>query len=110
MTVYKKEKRHEKFRFKKYIKINHSEKHCVNRGFDKSRSCFVGKEMLPFTEDEVYQGVSMVLTVVMAIMAWWKNNSFTNVAIEADKYKENLIKTQQLIEDEYFTDEEYENE
>ena len=69
-----------------------------------------GKEMLPFTEDEVYQGVSMVLTVVMAIMAWWKNNSFTNVAIEADKYKENLIKTQQLIEDEYFTDEEYENE
>ena len=69
-----------------------------------------GKEMLPFTEDEVYQGVSMVLTVVMAIMAWWKNNSFTNVAIEADKYKENLIKTQQLTNDEYFTDEEYENE
>lgn len=69
-----------------------------------------GKEVLPFTEDEVYQGVSMVLTVVMAIMAWWKNNSFTNVAIEADRYKENLIKTQQLIEDEYFTDEEYENE
>ena len=69
-----------------------------------------GKEMLPFTEDEVYQGVSMVLTVVMAIMAWWKNNSFTNVAIEADRYKENLIKTQQVTKDEYFTDEEYENE
>ena len=52
-----------------------------------------GKEQLPFTEDEIYQGVSMVLTVGATLWAWWKNNSFTKAAIEADKYKENLLNT-----------------
>lgn len=50
-----------------------------------------GKEQLPFTEDEIYQGVSMVLTVGATLWAWWKNNSFTKEAIEADEYKKNLI-------------------
>ena len=54
-----------------------------------------GKEQLPFTEDEIYQGVSMVLTVWATLWAWWKNNSFTKKAIEADKYKENLLKTEE---------------
>ena len=52
-----------------------------------------GKEQLPFTEDEIYQGVSMVLTVGATLWAWWKNNSFTKEAIEADKYKANLLNT-----------------
>lgn len=52
-----------------------------------------GKEQLPFTEDEIYQGVSMVLTVGATLWAWWKNNSFTKEAIEADRYKENLLNT-----------------
>lgn len=43
-----------------------------------------GKEILPFTEDMVYQGVSLVATIVAAVLAWWKNNSFTKAAIEAD--------------------------
>lgn len=42
------------------------------------------KNPLPFSDDEVYSGVSAVVTVVAALVAWWKNNSFTLKAIEAD--------------------------
>lgn len=55
-----------------------------------------GKEQLPFTEDEIYQGVSMVLTVGATLWAWWKNNSFTKEAIEADKYRENLLTDEKI--------------
>ena len=44
-------------------------------------------DMVPIdlAEDTVYEGVSIVFTVVTALVAWWKNNSFTTKAIEADK-------------------------
>lgn len=45
-----------------------------------------GKEVLPFTEDSIYQIVSLIATLVTAGVAWWKNNSFTPAAIEADDY------------------------
>lgn len=44
-----------------------------------------GKNPLPFSEEEVYEGVSVTITVVTALIAWWKNNSFTPKAIWADK-------------------------
>ena len=44
-----------------------------------------GKNPLPFSEEEVYEGVSVTITVVTALVAWWKNNSFTPKAIWADK-------------------------
>ena len=44
-----------------------------------------GKEVFPVTEDQVYQGVTLIATVGASIWAWWKNNSFTKNAIEADK-------------------------
>ena len=43
-----------------------------------------GKEVLPFTNDEVYQLVSLVATIASSAVAWWKNNSFTKAAIKAD--------------------------
>ena len=49
-----------------------------------------GKEKLPFTEEEIYQGVSTLLTIGATIWAWWKNNSFTKEAITADEYKSSL--------------------
>ena len=44
-----------------------------------------GKALLPFTNDDVYQTVSLVATFVTSIIAWWKNNSFTSAAIESDE-------------------------
>lgn len=43
-----------------------------------------GKEVFPVTEDQVYQIVSLIATVGASVWAWWKNNSFTKAAIEAD--------------------------
>lgn len=43
-----------------------------------------GKDVLPFTNDEIYQTVSLVATLITSLLAWWKNNSFTKEAIEAD--------------------------
>ena len=45
-----------------------------------------GKEALPFADSEIYQLVSLIATIVTSGMAWWKNNSFTASAIEADTY------------------------
>lgn len=44
-----------------------------------------GKSVLPFTEDEIYQTISITVTTITSLMAWWKNNSFTSAAIEADE-------------------------
>ena len=44
-----------------------------------------GKEVFPVTEDQVYQIVTLIVTVGASVWAWWKNNSFTKAAIEADK-------------------------
>ena len=49
-----------------------------------------GVNPLPFTNEEFEAGFSMVLTVIAALWSWWKNNSFTQNAIEADKYLEEL--------------------
>lgn len=43
-----------------------------------------GKEAFPITEDQVYQVVTLIATIASAVWAWWKNNSFTKNAIEAD--------------------------
>jgi SPP1 family holin len=44
-----------------------------------------GKEIFPVTEDQIYQAVSLIVTIGASVWAWWKNNSFTKPAIEADK-------------------------
>jgi len=49
-----------------------------------------GKEIFPVTEDQVYQVVTLIGTIAASAWAWWKNNSFTKNAIEADKLLEDL--------------------
>lgn len=44
-----------------------------------------GNNPLPYSDEEVGQAVSMVITVGASLWAWWKNNSFTQAAIEADE-------------------------
>ena len=49
-----------------------------------------GKNPLPFSDTDVYSGVTAAATVVTAIIAWWKNNSFSKEAIKADEYMNEL--------------------
>ncbi len=45
---------------------------------------------LPFSDEQIYQGVSAIVTITATLWAWWKNNSFTKEAIEADEYKKKI--------------------
>lgn len=49
-----------------------------------------GKNPLPFSDEELYTGLTAVFTVSATAWAWWKNNSFTQNAIAADEYKSQL--------------------
>ena len=49
-----------------------------------------GINPLPFSDEGIYEAVTALLTVGASIWAWWKNNSFTKAAQEADKYLEEL--------------------
>ena len=42
-----------------------------------------GYNPLPFSEEQIYEGVSTVALAVSAIYAWWKHNNITNEAEEA---------------------------
>ena len=44
-----------------------------------------GKPVLPIESATVEQLVTAGITTVAALIAWWKNNSFTTAAIQADK-------------------------
>lgn len=50
----------------------------------------MGKGTIDIAENDVYQTVSLVWTIVSAIVAWWYNNSFTKHAIRADDYLDSL--------------------
>ncbi|GAQ18044.1 SPP1 family holin [Oceanobacillus picturae] len=48
-----------------------------------------GWNPLPFSEEEVYEGVSSVATVVVAVYTWWKNNNVTKKAQYNDEFLKN---------------------
>ncbi len=43
-----------------------------------------GKSPIPIDDDAVTNLISTVWTVIAALVAWWKNNSFTKKAVTAD--------------------------
>nr|UVY05931.1 MAG: holin [Bacteriophage sp.]UVY53465.1 MAG: holin [Bacteriophage sp.]UWD67851.1 MAG: holin [Bacteriophage sp.]UWD71323.1 MAG: holin [Bacteriophage sp.]UWI38173.1 MAG: holin [Bacteriophage sp.] len=49
-----------------------------------------GKPVLPIESQTVEQLVTAGITTVAALVAWWKNNSFTTAALEADKTYEKV--------------------
>lgn len=53
---------------------------------------FFGFKVIPFEDDQIYEGVSLVLTVLVTIWATWKNNSFTTEAQMVDKQLKGLKK------------------
>nr|DAE38493.1 MAG TPA: holin [Caudoviricetes sp.] len=52
--------------------------------------CAIGKSPLPIESETVNQLVTASITVVAALVSWWKNNSFTKEAIAADKEYDRL--------------------
>lgn len=53
-----------------------------------------GKAPLPITNEQLELIVSTIITVVMAVINWWKNNSFTSAAIQGDLLKDRLKKAE----------------
>ena len=51
-----------------------------------------GWSPLPFSEEQIYEGVSSTALVIMAVWTWWKNSSVTKEAEEADQYLRELKK------------------
>ena len=52
----------------------------------------MGKPVLPIESTTVEQLVTAGITTVAALVAWWKNNSFTPEAIEADAFMARMKK------------------
>ena len=50
----------------------------------------LGYPLLPFTDEQVTELISLVFTIGASAWAWWKNNSFTKHAIKADEIKNEL--------------------
>lgn len=51
-----------------------------------------GHAVIPIENAEIEQLVTSLITVVAALVSWWKNNSFTTAAIEADRVFDRLKK------------------
>ena len=49
-----------------------------------------GINPLPFSEEEMYEGLSALATTIASLWAWWENNSFTKAAILADEEYDRL--------------------
>ena len=47
----------------------------------------MGKGTIDIADDTIYQLFSLGATVITALIAWWKNNSFTKAAIAGDDTK-----------------------
>lgn len=51
-----------------------------------------GKSPLPINSETLEQLVTAGLTTAAALWAWWENNSFTQNALQADEYLNNLTR------------------
>ena len=49
-----------------------------------------GHSIIPISDEQIDSIVSILFTIIASIIAWWKNNSFTAAAIEADKTMKEL--------------------
>lgn len=49
-----------------------------------------GWNPLPFSEDQIYEAISSVALVGVALFNWWKNNNVTKEAQQAQEYLEEL--------------------
>lgn len=58
-----------------------------------------GHAVINIAEEDINTLISTIFTIIAAITAWWKNNSFTKNAIEADEYKKSLIEYNKAVDE-----------
>ena len=51
-----------------------------------------GHSVIPIEDEVINTLVSTAATIIMALITWWKNNSFTQAAMEGDKIMKQLKK------------------
>ena len=49
-----------------------------------------GYSVIPIEDETVTSLTSAAFTIISAVTAWWKNNSFTKAALEGDKVMNEL--------------------
>lgn len=49
-----------------------------------------GHAIIPITDDQITQIITLGFTIGASLLAWWKNNSFSKQAIKADEYLKEL--------------------
>ena len=59
----------------------------INQGFTMA-----GVSLLPITDDQITEVITLLITIGASLWAWWKNNSFTENALKADQVLESLKK------------------
>ena len=47
-----------------------------------------GHSIIPIDDETVTQVISLLATIITSLIAWWKNNSFTQAALAGDIAKE----------------------
>lgn len=49
-----------------------------------------GHSIIPITDEQITEIISLLFTVAASLWAWWKNNSFTPNALQADEVLQEL--------------------
>ncbi|MBU5595373.1 phage holin [Amphibacillus sp. MSJ-3] len=52
--------------------------------------CYFGRSPIPIEEERITMLISIIIMAIVSVWTWWKNNSFTKCAKEADQYKRKL--------------------
>ena len=50
----------------------------------------LGISPLNIADDDISTAISTAWTIIAAVVAWWKNNSFSDAAIRADEFMNRL--------------------
>ena len=58
---------------------------CLVLAIINNALAIAGKSPLPIESETLTEVISFMFTTVTSLVAWWKNNSFTQKAIEVDK-------------------------
>lgn len=73
-----------------HLRRHHARTACLLLALTNQVLSALGKPVLPIESQTVEQLVTAGITTVAALVAWWKNNSFTPAALQADQTYDKL--------------------